>query len=177
MRLAPLTALRKLILLGNQQSELKIPEGSFQELEVLDVSYNLLDDTAVIALSSLPSLRKLNMNNNNLELIPPEATETGAFVRLETLCVAGNSLSSTSLLSLSKLPWLETLHLHKNHIDGIPVQIVSMARAFSRLETLDLAENPINYHHNLIALEKLQKLRKVQLTITFDYTIKPLCNC
>lgn len=35
MRLAPLTALRKLILLGNQQSELKIPEGSFQELEVL----------------------------------------------------------------------------------------------------------------------------------------------
>ena len=72
-------------------------------MQVLDVSYNLLNDMAVIALSSLPSLRKLNMNNNNLELIPPEATATGAFVRLETLCVAGNSLSSTCLLSLSKV--------------------------------------------------------------------------
>lgn len=47
-----------------------------------------------------------------------------------------------------------------------------MTRAFSRLETLDLAENPINYHHNLIALEKMQKLRKVQLTSTFDHFIK-----
>lgn len=70
-------------------------------MQVLDVSYNLLNEMAVIVLSSLPSLRKLNMNNNNLEFIPPAATETGAFVRLETLCVAGNSLSSTSLLSLS----------------------------------------------------------------------------
>lgn len=35
MSLAPLTALRKLNLLGNKQSELEIPEGSFQELEVL----------------------------------------------------------------------------------------------------------------------------------------------
>lgn len=47
-----------------------------------------------------------------------------------------------------------------------------MAKAFSRLETLDLAENPINYHHNLIALEKMQKLTKVQLTITFGHIIK-----
>jgi hypothetical protein len=38
MSLAPLTGLRKLILLGNQQSELEIPEGSFQELEVLRIT-------------------------------------------------------------------------------------------------------------------------------------------
>lgn len=72
-------------------------------MQVLDVSYNLLNDTAMIALSFLPSLRNLNMNNNNLELIPPEATETGAFVRLETLSAAGNNLSSTCLVALSKV--------------------------------------------------------------------------
>lgn len=88
-----------------------------------------------------------------------------------------------------QLPWLETLNLHKNHIKGIPDQVSKNSRgcfcptlksyvvsspsctvsqiafemrAFSSLETLDLADNPITYHYNLFALEKLQKLRKVK---------------
>lgn len=73
-------------------------------MQVLDVSFNLLNETAMIALSRLPSLRDLNMNNNHLELIPPEATDTGSFVRLEKFSAAGNNLSSTCLVSLSKVP-------------------------------------------------------------------------
>lgn len=122
-------------------------------MQVLDVSYNLLNDTAMIALSFLPSLRNLNMNNNNLELIPPEATETGAFVRLETLSAAGNNLSSTCLVALSKVlaNWALVL-LHPYFYITIwsliqSLQRCLMIKCFSVqlpwLETLNLHKNHI----------------------------------
>lgn len=64
---------------------------------------------ALVALSTIPALRKLNMDYNDLEMIPDEINRPGAFPRLEMLCVAGNCLSSLSLLPLSKVYWLPSL--------------------------------------------------------------------
>lgn len=58
---------------------------------------------AVIALSSLPLLRKLNVDHNNLEIVPDESCEMGAFPSLQKLSAAGNLLSELSLIPLSKV--------------------------------------------------------------------------
>jgi len=58
---------------------------------------------AVIALSSLPLLRKLNVDHNNLEIFPDESCEMGAFPSLQKLSAAGNLLSELSLIPLSKV--------------------------------------------------------------------------
>ncbi|KAH9558040.1 hypothetical protein CY35_07G116000 [Sphagnum magellanicum] len=122
--LATLPSLQKLSLQCNQLRELVIPENSFALLENLDVSYNILNPMAVIALSSLPLLRKLNVDHNNLEIFPDESCEMGAFPSLQKLSAAGNLLSELSLIPLSKLPRLERLNLQQNFIKGIPEEVM-----------------------------------------------------
>ncbi|CAK9233417.1 unnamed protein product [Sphagnum troendelagicum] len=161
--LATLPSLQKLSLQCNQLRELVIPENSFALLENLDVSYNILNPMAVIALSSLPLLRKLNVDHNNLEIFPDESCGMGAFPSLQKLSAAGNSLSELSLIPLSKLPRLERLNLQQNFIKGIPEEVMSISNSFRQMEVLHLASNPVADYQRLTPLKRIRKLRKVML--------------
>lgn len=72
-------------------------------VQVLDVSYNFLGPTAMVSLSSLPSLCKLNIDYNNIEIILDEVGEYDAFPCLKRLYAAGNGFFSESLVPLSKV--------------------------------------------------------------------------
>lgn len=83
--------------------------------QVLDVSYNSINSSDICALSSLPSLRELNMNHNNLGGIPQETIGVEGFPSLERLYAAGNRLASPSLLSLTQV-----LNCHTSSVFGFP---------------------------------------------------------
>lgn len=72
-------------------------------MQVLDLSYNFLLSPALIPLSTLPKLRKLNIDYNNVDIIPEAAVDNTSFPSLERLNAAENRLSAQSLLSLSKV--------------------------------------------------------------------------
>lgn len=72
-------------------------------MQVLDLSYNFLLSPALYPLSTLPKLRKLNIDFNNVSIILEAGIVETSFPSLERLYAAGNGLSAQSLLSLSKV--------------------------------------------------------------------------
>jgi leucine-rich repeat protein SHOC2 len=131
--LAPLTALRRLILSANRLRSLPLGVTAMDELRVLDLANNLL-----VALSSdvgsLGSLASLTLDGNPLTVLP------AAICRLQSLRVLSVRNARLSALpdEIGELEHLESLRLEGNAITRLPE---SMGR-LARLRVLDLQKNP-----------------------------------
>ncbi|XP_047661815.1 X-ray radiation resistance-associated protein 1 isoform X2 [Tachysurus fulvidraco] len=125
-------ALRELELLLNGLSTVEVNAVDFPRLEVLDLSYNNLSSSGILAIGLLPRLKVLHLTGNNLQTLPPDmagfntpdgdvAPESNTlFQALEVLMLDDNKLTSCVFRSLSNLTRLQHLNLEGNAISEVP---------------------------------------------------------
>ncbi|KAL3689699.1 hypothetical protein R1sor_016008 [Riccia sorocarpa] len=159
----PLSALRKLSLMSNQLGDLGPMHGQFNQLQALDLSYNILDGSAIVHLATLPALETLNLDHNSITEIPETSAESWSFPRLRIFSAAHNFLRSQALVPLSKMTRMEKLLLADNSIQGVPNEINEAALPFPRLELLDLTKNKVADCGKLLPLLRCHSLKQVLL--------------
>ncbi|KAG8493824.1 hypothetical protein CXB51_011158 [Gossypium anomalum] len=87
---------------------------------MLDLKYNYLNDSILLSLSELSSLRYLDLSYNRIE----GSSHSRGFqwisrlTKFETLVLSGNSLKNSVLLHMRNLSFLKNLRLSDNHLEG-----------------------------------------------------------
>ncbi|GLU18829.1 hypothetical protein SLE2022_351060 [Rubroshorea leprosula] len=117
--------------------------SSLSNLEVLNLSYNQLNNSILSSLASLSSLKVLNLAGNQLEgslHISGVKTPLG-LSNLEVLDLSFNSFNNMILSSLRGLPSLKILDLSYNKLKG-PLNIKELV-ALNNLKELDLSGNEV----------------------------------
>ena len=155
--LAYLPSLIELHLDCNGLSDVTIPAGGFPALEVLNLSYNGLNSTAVATLADIPRLRQLDLSVNDLSALPADMS---GFQALQSLNCEHNRLGSeASWLSLGSLPALRSLSLAHNRLEGLSPSAAETA--FSQLATLDLSNNLVAREEALLPVLQMGALRSL----------------
>ena len=109
--------LKELHLIDNYFSiinNLIIDNFNFNNLEVIDFSYNHIADLTILTKADFKNLKVLNLDHNNLKDI--NVLSEIKFKKLETLILSGNQISDLTALTKMKLPFLKNLFLHRNMI-------------------------------------------------------------
>ena len=133
--------------------------SSLKQLEVLDLSYNSLSEDAVIALSSIPRLRKLDLSGNNFQSLPDSMRKLR---KVQELNLSSNALSDPAMvLRLADMPRLRELDLENNLLRQFPH--CAEGRDFVHLEWVNLARNNIETEFDIAGLVVLKRLNHVVL--------------
>ncbi|KAB2039727.1 hypothetical protein ES319_D02G030300v1 [Gossypium barbadense] len=127
--------------------------STLSNLEILDLSYNYLNDSILLSLSELSSLRYLDLSYNRFERSshPRGFQWLSRLTKLETLHLSGNSLKNSIFLQMRNLSSLKTLSLGDNQLGGKLLHIQ---------EELDLSgnlfrNNTISFPQGLSSLKSL----------------------
>ncbi|XVF65221.1 hypothetical protein PTKIN_Ptkin09bG0229900 [Pterospermum kingtungense] len=152
---------------SNQGNETKL---TLTNLEVLDLSFNLLRNNTFAFISSLSSLKSLQMRSNQLQG-SIDITELNNLTNLKKLDLSSNSIESLQSFKVMKLrkscvnSWrqlklihLEVLDLSQNVLND---NIFAYLKAFLNLKFLDIQSNQLNgstYMKDLGALTNLEEL-------------------
>ncbi|TYH82246.1 hypothetical protein ES332_D02G046200v1 [Gossypium tomentosum] len=139
--------------------------STLSNLEILDLSYNYLNDSTLLSLSELSSLRYLDLSFNRFERSshPNGFQWLSRLTKLETLNSRGNSLKNSILLQMRNLSSLKTLSLSGNQLGGklLHIQDGTQMR-LTNLEELDLSFN--HFQNNTISfLQGLSSLKSLTL--------------
>ncbi|KAF5387303.1 hypothetical protein D9757_005752 [Collybiopsis confluens] len=110
--------------------------GPFNALRSLDVSHAKLSSVSPLALSSLPSLRQLNLSHNNIKILPPTI---GDLEHLEILSCADNTLEKLPPC-IGRLKRLEFLDVHENNLTELPGELWACASLVKINATSNLIE-------------------------------------
>ncbi|KAB1671335.1 hypothetical protein [Gossypium barbadense] len=122
----PFEELKSLYLSGNAIGGDLENEGfgklssTLSNLEILDLSYNYLNDSILLSLSELSSLRYLDLSYNQFEgsSHPRGFQLLSRLNNLETLDLSWNSLKNSILFHMRNLSSLKTLRLSGNQLKG-----------------------------------------------------------
>lgn len=167
-QLSNLIAIEELDLQYNNIDHLELPQGSFQKLVSLKLSYNRIPPAQIAELSQLPKLKILDLASNDLCTLP---SDMSFLPELEQLNLACNNFSSDSVLvspsqlfvALSTIPKLKRLDLSRNkftqfHVEdlenfGTPASETEDEPngPFCYLEDLDYQFNQVREEEGLIA--------------------------
>ncbi|GKV29353.1 hypothetical protein SLEP1_g38288 [Rubroshorea leprosula] len=145
---SPLEELKSLFLKDNSISGFTNNEGlerlsSLSNLEILDLSYNLLNNSILSSLASLSSLKVLNLAGNKMEgSLHIQGIKRPLVLRyLEVLDLGVNSFNNTILSSLRGLSSLRSLNLSENNLKGM-LNIEELV-TLNNLKELDLSRNEV----------------------------------
>ncbi|GKV51110.1 hypothetical protein SLEP1_g57786 [Rubroshorea leprosula] len=145
---SPLEELKSLFLRGNSIFGFMKNEGleklsSLSNLEVLDLSYNRLNNSILSSLASLSSLKVLNLANNHMKgsLHISGVKRPLGLSNLEVLDLSDNSFNNTILSSLKGISSLKSLYLGWNKLKGI-LNIKELV-GLNELKELDLSGNNV----------------------------------
>ncbi|KAG4156901.1 hypothetical protein ERO13_D02G027500v2 [Gossypium hirsutum] len=167
----PFEELKRLYLSGNVIGGSLENEGfgklssTLSNLEILDLSENYLNDSILLSLSELSSLRYLDLSINKFE----GSSHLRGFQllsrlnNLETLDLSWNSLKNTILFHMRNLSSLKTLRLSGNQLKGRLDHIHDGTQLrLTNLEELDLSDNL--FRNNTISfLQGLSSLKSLTL--------------
>ncbi|TYH82263.1 hypothetical protein ES332_D02G047500v1 [Gossypium tomentosum] len=167
----PFEELKSLYLRGNAISGNLENEGfgklssTLSNLEILDLSENYLNDSILLSLSELSSLRYLDLSYNRFERSshPRGFQWLSRLTKLETLDLSGNSLKNSILLQMRNLSSLKTLSLSGNQLGGklLHIQDGTQLR-LTNLEELYLGGNLFR-NNTISSLEGLSSLKSLTL--------------
>ncbi|KAB1670101.1 hypothetical protein ES319_1Z199300v1 [Gossypium barbadense] len=132
--------------------------STLSNLEILDLSFNYLNDSILLSLSQLSSLRYLDLSYNRFERSshPRGFQWLSRLTKLETLHLSGNSLKNSIFLQMRNLSSLKTLSLGDNQLGGKLLHIqeelylsdnlfrnntISFPQGLSSLKSLTLSNN------------------------------------
>ncbi|RLN69323.1 hypothetical protein BBJ29_000228 [Phytophthora kernoviae] len=155
-----LPALAELDFQCNALDEVTLGNG-FQNLEVLNLSFNCLGSKDVEELSNLLRIRELYLGNNRIRSLPPIMDR---FSRLETLSLESNNISGQEVFSfLTIMPRLRNLNLSHNKITGFPESALVLedkrGLGFYNLIYLNLAHNTITDEAEVVHTSELRNLQ------------------
>ena len=147
---------------SGERKEGELVQGPwFEEIQVLDLSFNSLPATVLFGrhspLADLPFLRDLDLTGNSLTDLPDPI---GSFPALRILRLDGNRMHGGVLEALGLLPGLAELYLSNNVITGIPEEATDPGR-FPELQLLDLTHNRISDSSVVDALRLLPRLKEL----------------
>nr|XP_022287824.1 X-ray radiation resistance-associated protein 1-like [Crassostrea virginica] len=123
--------LRELEMPINGLRGVKLQNGDYPYLEMLDLSYNNLSQDDLLTLGTLPNLKILHLTGNNFHTIPADfalpymdretKTRILRYSKLEILMLDDNRLSDVAVFAaLAGLKRLKHLNLEKNDIYYVP---------------------------------------------------------
>ncbi|TYG78108.1 hypothetical protein ES288_D02G031000v1 [Gossypium darwinii] len=175
----PFEELKSLYLRGNAISGNLENEGfgklssTLSNLEILDLRENYLNDSILLSLSELSSLRYLDLSYNRFERSshPRGFQWLSRLTKLETLYLSGNSLKNSILLHMRNLSSLKTLSLSGNQLGGKLLHIQELNH-LANLKYLDLSDNQIESISNK-GLNNLSNLKYLDLS---DNNIESISN-
>ncbi|MBA0737868.1 hypothetical protein Gogos_011306, partial [Gossypium gossypioides] len=166
---------------GNLENEGRFGKlsSTLSNLEILDLSYNHLNDSILLSLSELSSLRYLDLSHNRFEgsshprgkLITNYMVYKSGFqwlsrlTKLETLYLSGNSLKNSIMVYMRNLSSLKTLSLRYNLLEGKLIHTQEWNN-LTNLKYLDLSYNNIESISNqgFQWLSRLTKLETLNLS-------------
>ncbi|GMI64332.1 receptor like protein 13 [Hibiscus trionum] len=165
----PFVELKRLYLQGNaiagciQNQGFEKLSSALGSLEVLELSENQLNDSIILSLSELTSLRYLSLAFNRLEGVsrPNDFQQLSRLVNLETLYLSWNSLTNDILFHISGISSLKNLSLRSNLLEGKLFHAQGLNN-LTNLKYLDLNSNKIesisNQDGTQLRLTKLEQL-------------------
>ncbi|TYG78086.1 hypothetical protein ES288_D02G028800v1 [Gossypium darwinii] len=140
--------------------------STLSNLEILDLSRNYLNDSILLSLSELSSLRYLDLSYNRFERSshPRGFQWLSRLTKLETLHLSGNSLKNSIFLQMRNLSSLKTLSLGDNQLGGklLHIQDGTQMRLITNLEELDLSFNLFR-NNTIFFLQGLSSLKSLTL--------------
>ncbi|XVF65152.1 hypothetical protein PTKIN_Ptkin09bG0223700 [Pterospermum kingtungense] len=162
-----LTKLKNLDLSGNGIERLRPISKQGKEtgqlmltnLEVLDLSDNLLRNNTFAFISGLSSLKSLNMAENQLNG-SIDITDTGGqlnLINLEELDLSENKVNDNIFAFLKAFPSLKFLQISSNELNG-SIYMKDLG-ALNNLEELDMS---YNYMNEFVANKEYRSLRKLK---------------
>eukprot|EP00058_Branchiostoma_floridae_P006016 XP_002591504.1 hypothetical protein BRAFLDRAFT_105270 [Branchiostoma floridae] len=149
---------RELELPVNDITNISVNFGDFQQLEVLDLSYNSISEDSILSLGFLPRLKVLDLSYNSIS--EDSILSLGFLPRLKVLDLSYNSISEDSILSLGFLPRLKVLDLSYNSISENSILSLGF---LPRLKVLDLSYNSIS-ENSILSLGFLPRLKVLDLS-------------
>ncbi|XVF34477.1 hypothetical protein REPUB_Repub18cG0062000 [Reevesia pubescens] len=166
----PFEELKSLYLNSNQIAGCVDNEGfaklssTLGKLEILDLSDNDFNDSILLSLSELSSLKSLYLAGNGFK----GSNHTNGFKwlsklnNLENLDLRENQLKNNFLLHVRGLASLKTLNLRGNQLKGsVDIQELN---SLTNLRNLDLSSNEIKSFQSFQELNNLAKLQKLDLS-------------
>ncbi|XP_013775323.1 leucine-rich repeat neuronal protein 1-like [Limulus polyphemus] len=147
----------------------------FESLELLNISYNQLNELPHSLFNKLKSLKLLDLSNN--KILEIDLHSFSKLYSLEILDLSVNNLYQVQHDWFSDLKNLKELRLGSNHIQNLSNVVFS---ALNTLQYLDLSDNKI-MSIGMLSFKGLKELRKLNLSmnnISFlqETTLKPLSN-
>lgn len=163
-----LNLIRELNLSYNEIS--RLDNGSFMtltELELLELSFNVIDFVSPNAFQGLSNLRSLNLQGNRISQLTSDTFSRG-LNRLLDLNLEDNYISDVALNTFAKLKNLQTLRLSRNKLSyAIPATFEGL----SQLKRLHMSGNRIRYLSEKWTAE-LPQLEYLDLSGNPMYTIQ-----
>ncbi|MBA0681395.1 hypothetical protein Goari_023203 [Gossypium aridum] len=182
---------------GNLENEGRFGKlsSTLSNLEILDLSYNHLNDSILLSLSELSSLRYLDLSHNRFEgsshprgkLITNYMVYKSGFqwlsrlTKLETLYLSGNSLKNSIMVYMRNLSSLKTLSLRYNLLEGKLIHtqgrlnsILFDMRNLSSLKTLRLSSNQLE--GRLLDIQELNNLTNLNYLDLSGNRIESISN-
>ncbi|RUS71270.1 hypothetical protein EGW08_020962 [Elysia chlorotica] len=147
--------------LGNSDALKKgAPVMDFQStLTELSLAGNRLRRIPSRVFPSLPSLKRLDLSNNSLTVVEPEAFET---LLLEKLSLRGNLLVDLDRDAFSGVRRVSELDLAQNRFSAFSARVFDSFRVNSPF-SIDLSENKLTYIHSALFRE-MATLRVLNLS-------------
>ncbi|KAK8339672.1 hypothetical protein V6Z12_A08G050400, partial [Gossypium hirsutum] len=143
----PFEELKSLYLRNNKITDFVDNKGEKMQpilnLEVLDLSSNLLNNNDLTYLKGLSSLKSLNIGGNQLEgsIDIRDGERSLNLTNLEVLYLGNNFFNNNLLAQLSGLFNLKSLYMYNNQLKGsINIKVLNN---LTRLKMLDLSDNKI----------------------------------
>jgi Leucine-rich repeat (LRR) protein len=153
-------ALKMLNLYCNGITSLQHPELAFKCLEVLNLSFNLINADALSPLFSIKSLVVLDLSFNMISRIP---NRWHSLPLLKILSLEKNGLHHEETFSyLSLAPSLQELNLNSNSLGCVPAACSAPGR-FPQLVFISLVGNSFAHEKDVVALSFVPSIQQVDL--------------
>ena len=150
----------KLILYGCNLCEIgALNKPSFENLNDLDLSNNLIDNLEIFTKSTFKNLLSLNLNHNRISALDP--LKKASFKFLTNLSLTNNQI--TNIETLSKVPFknLDKLNLASNLVKDLEI---FKNVPFKNLTYLNISDNQINDEKSFLNKINLPNLLVLDLS-------------
>jgi Leucine-rich repeat (LRR) protein len=153
-------SLKMLNLYCNGISSLQHPASAFKHLEVLNLSFNLINAETILPIFAIKSLVVLDLSFNMISRIP---NRWHSLPQLKILSMEKNGLHHEESFSyLSLAPSLQELNLSSNRLSCVPASCSAPGR-FPQLMFISLVDNLFSHEKDVVALSSVPSIQQVDL--------------